>query len=274
MNAKSLSTILHLKSLTEQAEKEKIAREQEAKSAEQVALAARLAENAKERVAEEALKEKKVSSLPLFSGCVSPILRKLTLCVIDGRQLLEGRVEELEKECERVKREKEVTDGALAQIKAEMSSLETSVGAIKDRSEELTAESAKLQEEKRKLVESLAVAQRESAEAAKKLMHLRAKSGDGGGDSEFTTDQLTKQVSVLKGRLACPVCNHRDKACILLRCRHMFCKPCVEENVKVCLFFAVSFVSTECRRVPFVHPFFCFTLSESKPQMPRVWSEV
>jgi E3 ubiquitin-protein ligase BRE1 len=61
MNAKSLSTILHLKSLTEQAEKEKEAREQEAKSYEQVSLAARLAENAKERVAEEALKEKKVS---------------------------------------------------------------------------------------------------------------------------------------------------------------------------------------------------------------------
>jgi len=115
-----------------------------------------------------------------------------------------------------------------------MSSLETSVGAIKDRSEELTAESAKLQEEKRKLMESLAVAQREAAEAAKKLMHLRASVGGGSGDSEFTADQLQTQVSVLKSRLACPVCNHRDKQCILLRCRHMFCKPCVEENVKVC----------------------------------------
>lgn len=61
MNAKSLSTILHLKGLTEQAEKEKEARQQEAKSAQQVTLAARLAENAKERVAEEAVKEKKVS---------------------------------------------------------------------------------------------------------------------------------------------------------------------------------------------------------------------
>jgi hypothetical protein len=68
MNAKSLSTILHLKSLTEQAEKEKVAREQEAKSAEQVALAARLAENAKDRVTEEALKEKKVSRYRYFDG--------------------------------------------------------------------------------------------------------------------------------------------------------------------------------------------------------------
>lgn len=61
MNARSLSTILHLKSLTEQYEQEKLARDQEAKSLEQVSLAARLAENARERVAEEALKEKAVS---------------------------------------------------------------------------------------------------------------------------------------------------------------------------------------------------------------------
>lgn len=134
-------------------------------------------------------------------------------------------------ECERLKRAKEVADGGLSRTRAEMSSLEISVGTVKDRCEELTTESTKLLEEKRRLVESLAVAQRESSEAAKKVMHMRSSSG--GGHSEFTAEQLATQVSVLKGRLACPVCNSRDKACILLRCRHMFCKPCVEENVKV-----------------------------------------
>lgn len=133
-----------------------------------------------------------------------------------------------------MKREKEITDGALAQTKAEMSSLETSVSAIKERSEELTAESARLQEEKRKLMESLAVAQREAAEAAKKVMHMKANGGGGGGDSEVNTEDLQAYLKTLKSRLACPVCNHRDKECILLRCRHMFCKPCVDENIKVC----------------------------------------
>jgi E3 ubiquitin-protein ligase BRE1 len=151
--------------------------------------------------------------------------------VIRYYQLLEDKVEELEKECERLKRDKEGAAGALSRTRAEMLSLETSVGTVKDRCEELATESTKLAEEKRKLVESLAVAQRESSEAAKKVMHMRSSSG--GGHSEFTAEQLTTQVSVLKGRLACPVCNSRDKACILLRCRHMFCKPCVEENVKV-----------------------------------------
>jgi E3 ubiquitin-protein ligase BRE1 len=145
--------------------------------------------------------------------------------VIRYYQLLEDRAEELEKECERLKRAKEDTDGALSRsTRAEMSSLKTSMGTVKNRCEELTTESAKLLEEKRKLVESLAVVQRESLEAAKKVMHMRSSSG--GGHSEFTTEQLATQVSVLKGRLACPVCNCSDKACILLRCRHMFCKSC------------------------------------------------
>lgn len=132
-----------------------------------------------------------------------------------------------------MKRDREDADGALSKIRAEMSSLEKSVGMVNDRCEELTTESTKLQEEKRVLAESLAIAQRESSEAAKKVMNMRASGGSGGGHSDFTAEQLTTQVSVLKGRLACPVCNHRDKACILLRCRHMFCKPCVDENVKV-----------------------------------------
>ena len=69
MNAKSLSTILHLKSLTEQYEQEKTVRELEAKSVEQISLAARLAAHAKDRVTEESLKEKKVSGFLHFWDC-------------------------------------------------------------------------------------------------------------------------------------------------------------------------------------------------------------
>lgn len=62
MNAKSLSTILHLKHLTEQLAKEKENLEVQAKTAGQLALSARLTANAKERVAEEISKEKEVRS--------------------------------------------------------------------------------------------------------------------------------------------------------------------------------------------------------------------
>lgn len=60
MNAKSLSTILHLKNLTEQLTQGKSSLEQQLKSAGQLALASRLATNAKDRVAEEVTKEKEV----------------------------------------------------------------------------------------------------------------------------------------------------------------------------------------------------------------------
>jgi hypothetical protein len=60
MNAKSLSTILHLKQRNEELEKENDIVKQKAQAAQQLSLAARLASNAKDRVGEEALKEKEV----------------------------------------------------------------------------------------------------------------------------------------------------------------------------------------------------------------------
>lgn len=70
MNAKSLSTILHLKHLSEELEKEKEILEKRLKAAEQMALAARLAANAKDRVQEEALREKQVSFVLILYGSV------------------------------------------------------------------------------------------------------------------------------------------------------------------------------------------------------------
>lgn len=60
MNAKSLSTILHLKQRNEELEKENDVLKQKVQAAQQLSLAARLASNAKDRVGEEALKEKEV----------------------------------------------------------------------------------------------------------------------------------------------------------------------------------------------------------------------
>ena len=66
MNAKSLSTILHLKQRNEALEKDNDIAKQKAQAAQQLSLAARLASNAKDRVGEEALKEKEVGFILLF----------------------------------------------------------------------------------------------------------------------------------------------------------------------------------------------------------------
>lgn len=60
MNAKSLSTILHLKQRNDELEKENAVINQKSQAAQQLSLAARLASNAKDRVGEEAVKEKEV----------------------------------------------------------------------------------------------------------------------------------------------------------------------------------------------------------------------
>jgi len=204
INAKSLSTILHLKQLSEQIAKEKENLEQQVKSAGQLALSARLASNARNRVAEEFSNEKKATKALL---------------------------EELEKKCSVLATEKELAEGKLSQEKARMSGLISDAQKAKKRCEELATQSTKDQEEKQKIIESLAIAKREASEAT--ILSQKLASSKGGGlVAGFTASQLSTQVAHLKHRLACPVCNARDKKCILLRCRHMFCKQCVDENVK------------------------------------------
>eukprot|EP00541_Cyclophora_tenuis_P014908 CAMPEP_0116577744 /NCGR_PEP_ID=MMETSP0397-20121206/21315_1 /TAXON_ID=216820 /ORGANISM="Cyclophora tenuis, Strain ECT3854" /LENGTH=361 /DNA_ID=CAMNT_0004107045 /DNA_START=7 /DNA_END=1093 /DNA_ORIENTATION=+ len=204
INAKSLSTILHLKELTEQLKREKELTEQQIKSAGQLSLATRLVSNAKERLSEVLSKE---------------------------RSEWERKVKELEEVREALKQERQHAVLALKRKEAEMARVDNETSEMRARCEELVATSAAETKEKQHLMEKLAVAQRETSEIAKKLVRIQSKVG-GSEPSGFTTEQLTTQITVLKGRLTCPVCNHRDKKCILLRCRHMFCKQCVEENIR------------------------------------------
>ena len=206
VNAKSLSTILHLKQLTEQITKEKENLEQQVKSSQQVALAARLAANARERVSEEFEKE---------------------------REGLKAELKAWEQKCADSAKEKELLESKLLQQKAKMSSLLKDAEKARQRCDELAAGSTKLETERQTMLESLAVAKREAVEATKVSESLtKQATASGNMPSGFTVDQLNTQVSVLKSRLACPVCNTRDKKCILLRCRHMFCKECVDVNIK------------------------------------------
>ena len=78
MNAKSLSTILHLKQRNEELEKENAIIKQKAQAAQQLSLAARLASNAKDRVGEEALKEKEVCLGVLYYPCIPEITPHVT----------------------------------------------------------------------------------------------------------------------------------------------------------------------------------------------------
>jgi E3 ubiquitin-protein ligase BRE1 len=203
MNAKSLSTILHLKQRNEELEKENAIVKQKAQAAQQLSLAARLSSNAKDRVGEEALKEKEV---------------------------LDETVKHLEKECQTLRCEKDQAEGLLAQSKQKAASSAKDLDAARARCDDLVSESNKKEEEKKQMMESLAVVKKEAAESAMKA--VSAKGNSDGPASAFTMEQMTTQVKYLSGRINCPVCNVREKKCILLRCRHMFCQTCVDVNIK------------------------------------------
>jgi len=105
---------------------------------------------------------------------------------------------------------------------------------MRERCDELVSLSSTYENEKKQLYESLVMVKKEALEAKRKvaITPLRHSPLNRSDESMFTTKQLTTQVDHLKSRLACPVCNTRDKQVILLRCRHMFCRQCVDKNIK------------------------------------------
>jgi len=210
MNARSLSTILHLNQMSEQLTQEKELLEQKAKASEQLSLSARLAANARERSEEEEQKD---------------------------RDAVEKEAREAKDRFDALLAEKEEIAGKLTQTQAQSAAITKDLNVAKSRCDELAKESTAAEEEKSRLMDSVAVAKKEAAEAAKQAATVCAHMASAGGgkagvNSEFTMEQMETQVKVLKGRLACNVCNERDKQVILLRCRHMFCRPCVDKNIK------------------------------------------
>lgn len=206
MNAKSLSSILQLKQMCEKLDEEKNALQKSLKSAQQLALAARLAANAKARVEEEVTKEKAEA----HEEC-----------------------EKMRVTIENLQKEKDSVSAELAICKSKVESSMSEMEGIKTRCDELANEIAVRDEEKQKLEESLVVAKQEAIDAVKKAAVIEVKArGNGAFNSEFTAEELTIQVNSLKSRLACPVCNTRDKKVIIARCRHMFCRSCVAANLE------------------------------------------
>lgn len=208
VNAKSLSSILHLKSMTEQLSLERDNLEQQAKSASQLALAARLAVNAKEKLSEEIEKEKKDRETKL--------------------QNIESQLLATKGLLEKAKAEYAEAIAATATLKADLANAQK-------RCEELVGDIESKNSELRSLADKARKAELESQDATGKLQKLSEQSGGDisapSSSSGFTVDQLNTQIAVLKNRLACPVCHYRDKECIIMRCRHMHCKPCVDERV-------------------------------------------
>lgn len=194
MNTKSLSTILQLRHVCDLRTQEVDVLQQKVKAAEQLALAARLVQNAHMRVKKEEDKTKEEMSTNLTR---------------------------LRQELDTVRTTKDRADTRLSQSRARLSTSLQNVATLRGRCDELAAEGTAALQQTQTAAEALAAAQ-----APRRGGNLPTNSSD------FSVDQLSTHLNVLKKRLACAVCNDRDKEVILLRCRHMFCKHCIDENIK------------------------------------------
>jgi len=208
MNAKSLSTILHLKQLSEQLEQEKSLLEKKLKSANQLAVMTRLTANAKEKVEREAMAQK---------------------------ELAEEAERRTKSEMEALLREKDVLLEELSINKSQVEKSNSELNKLKHRCDDLVSNSTVNQQQIMKLSEDLEVVKKDAIEAVRKAALAKTHMSSGSSNkfnSEFTAEQLTIQVNALKSRISCPVCNTRDKKVIITRCRHMFCRQCVELNLE------------------------------------------
>jgi len=201
VNAKSLASVLHLRSLMEEIKKENAMMEDEVKKANELAAAAQAANDAKERISEDFRMEKE-----------------------NTEQQLEASQTALDEAMERIN---ELTN-EIAESSGNQASLETELTNTKNRCDELTKELSSQQQEIQKLLDAKTHAERDAHEARERL----TASGKDTGDNVFSMEELSTQVKFLKNRLACPVCHYRDKECIIMRCRHMHCKQCVEERIQ------------------------------------------
>ena len=157
-------------------------------------------------------------------------------------------MKQLRNDCEALRKEKEHVEGLLAQSKEQAASITKDLDAARARCDDLVSESSKKEQEKKHMMEKLGIARKEASESA--MMAAAAGKSSGGDDaaSAFTMDQMKTQVKYLSSRINCPVCNVREKKCILLRCRHMFCQQCVDINVKVSFMLCLS-----CSSVVLIH---------------------
>ena len=202
INAKSLSTILHLKSQTEQLATEKSVLDQSVKSSSQTALSARLAANAKERLSEE---------------------------LVTSNKSLESKVTELEHANDRLQNELNQVRTEYSDASGKIQALQSELELAGKRFEELGEESRSKDSE----ILSLRTSLKASLDESTSLKQEIAKSNGASGSSAtpFTAEQLATQVQVLKSRLECPVCHFREKSVVITRCRHLHCKECVEEQI-------------------------------------------
>mmetsp|Transcript_8066 Transcript_8066/g.10701 ORF Transcript_8066/g.10701 Transcript_8066/m.10701 type:complete len:781 (-) Transcript_8066:306-2648(-) len=107
--------------------------------------------------------------------------------------------------------------------------LETANG-LRSRCDELSLALDQAEAAKRRSEEESELAQRRVDKASQRLNKLQTSQLVKQEPDDFL---LQEEVKELKKMLKCSVCHDRQKNVVISKCFHMFCKECVQENLKV-----------------------------------------
>jgi len=201
VNTKSLSTILHLKHILELKEKEKEQLDICKKSAEQLSLSARMMIKGKQRIGEE---------------------------LQTSKTKMEEEQRTLQEQNNTLQKQNDDNVTRIVSLQSTIDNHQSQITSLQNQYQTTHDKLLQIQKEKFNLMEKMSISDNNSTTNNESSSSSTAAASS----SNFSVNQLNTQINVLKGRLACPVCNYRDKACILARCRHMFCRQCIDENIK------------------------------------------
>ena len=144
-------------------------------------------------------------------------------------QKLEADVEKLTKELETAKSEARGAFGAgssdklrIEQLETDLTKLKSQLSIVESRCNQLSSDEAKLQKEIKKLEKERDDLKIENAGVKKKCDLLSREGGAGA---------LQEEIDAYKTMMGCNVCKQRDKACVITKCFHMFCRECIDTRI-------------------------------------------
>jgi len=148
---------------------------------------------------------------------------------MEKAQKLELDVEKLTKELETAKAEARGASGAgssnklkIEQLETELTKLKSQLSIVEGRCNQLSSGEAKLQKEIKKLEKERDDLKIENAGVKKKCDRLSREGGAGA---------LQEEIDAYKTMMGCNVCKQRDKACVITKCYHMFCRECIDTRI-------------------------------------------
>jgi E3 ubiquitin-protein ligase BRE1 len=138
-------------------------------------------------------------------------------------------VEKLTKELETAKAEARGASGAgssdklkIEQLETDLTKLKSQLSIVESRCNQLSSDEAKLQKEIKKLEKESHDLKIENAGVKKKCDRLSREGGAGA---------LQEEIDAYKTMMGCNVCKQRDKACVITKCFHMFCRECIDTRI-------------------------------------------